>query len=207
VLISIVLGVGLLAALPAGASAITVAIQNGTLVITGDSVPNTVGIDTVTLPGAEPDIVIGDLSAGIPDPIPPDCARIDQDDIRCPAKVIGVIGNLGAGNDVLGVGSHFTYPPMASASSRLAFTAADSELPTVRMQFGPGADRGSDQSVANDFWNGGTGKDRLASGPSNDVVKGGAQNDIIDCGTGKRDVGVGGPGKRDLGIHCESVRH
>ena len=152
-----------------------------------------------------PDIVIGDTTAGIVDPIPPDCARVDPTIIRCPAlNYVGVLGDLGPGDDSLSVARDFGYP---SPRNFMAGPAAANPAGFVRMQFGPGADSASDLSGARDVWNGGTGRDRFNSGPGNDKVNGGAQNDIIDCSAGKRDVGIGGPGKVDLGRHCETVKH
>jgi Ca2+-binding RTX toxin-like protein len=188
---------------PAGASAVTVAIQAGptpseSLLVLDDptGAVNTVALSTVTVVAGHPDIVIGDTTAGIPDGFPPDCARVDPNIIRCPATVVGVRADFGAGNDSLSVAAPFTYPRMFSA-----------EVPTVRAQFGPGADAASDLSPSEDFWNGGPGRDRFNSGPGNDRIKGGAQNDVIDCGAGHHDVGIGGPGKLDLGAHCEVVKH
>jgi Ca2+-binding RTX toxin-like protein len=199
---------------PAGASAVTVGIQAGptpseSLLVLDDptGAPNILAITTLTVVAGHPDIVIGDTSAGIPDPIPADCARVDSEVVRCPAAVFGVLANLGAGNDSLSVAPAFTYPRMLSASDSLAVTSAEVERPTVRVQFGAGADAASDLSPSRDFWNGGPGKDRFNSGPGNDKVKGGAQNDIIDCGAGKHDIGIGGPGRLDLGKHCEVVKH
>src|SRR3954470_9139320 len=75
---------------PATASAIEVRtsqIQTGVLLITSDtSVVNDVGFDWVTSPIGAPDLVIGDTTAGIPDPIPTECARVDPTIVRCPAN-------------------------------------------------------------------------------------------------------------------------
>jgi RTX calcium-binding nonapeptide repeat (4 copies) len=208
------IAVGLLALAPAGASAVTVGLQAGptpseSLLVLDDptGATNTVALTTVTVVVGHPDIVIGDAGAGIPDPFPGECARVDPTIIRCPATAIGVLGNLGAGNDSLSVAAEFTYPRMFGAAEWPARPAAAAEVPTVRMQFGPGGDAGSDLSPAQDQWNGGPGRDRFNSGPSNDTVSGGAQNDVIDCGAGKHDVGISGPGRLDLGRHCEVVRH
>jgi Ca2+-binding RTX toxin-like protein len=196
---------------PAGAQAVKVTygqFQPMTLDLTDDDgVDNEVGITTVTVVAGHPDAVVGDVKAGIPDPIPQECARVDQNIVRCPATgLIGVIGFLGGGNDSLSVSEDFGYRETSALSARLAASSA-AVTPFVRMSFGAGADRGSDLSTYRDIWNGGSGKDRFNSGPGNDLVRGGAQNDIIDCGAGHDDVGIGGPGKRDLGGHCETVKH
>jgi len=180
--------------------------QPMTLDITDDDgVDNEVAITTVTIAEGNPDAVVGDVKAGISDPIPPQCARVDPTIVRCPATgLVGVIAFFGGGNDSLSVSDDFGY----RAFTQSAWPASASAVsPFVRVQFGPGADLASDLSPYRDIWNGGPGKDRLNSGPGNDRVKGGAQNDVIDCGAGKHDVGIGGPGKRDLGRHCEVVRH
>jgi hypothetical protein len=194
---------------PAGAQAVKVTYgqyEPMTLDITDDAdVDNEVAITTVTVVPGHPDAVVGDLKAGIPDPIPAECARVDANIVRCPATIlVGVVGFLGGGNDRLSVAEDFGYGRWA-AFDRSAQSSATS--PFVRIQFGAGADVGSDLSPYRDIWNGGTGRDRLSSGPGNDLVRGGPQNDIIDCGPGHHDVGVGGPGKRDLGRRCEVVKH
>jgi Ca2+-binding RTX toxin-like protein len=202
---------GLLLLAPAGAQAVKVTYgQFGpmTLDITDDEgVDNEVAITTVTVVAGHPDAVVGDLKAGIPDPIPSECARVDATIVRCPATgLIGVIGFLGGGDDSLSVAEDFGYEEASTPSTRLAAGSA-AVSPFVRMQFGAGADTGSDESAYRDIWNGGSGRDRFNSGPGNDKVKGGAQNDVIDCGAGKHDIGIGGPGKLDLGRHCEVVKH
>ena len=194
---------------PAGAAAIKVTygqFQPMTLDLTDDDgVDNDVAITTVTVVTGHPDAVVGDLKAGIPDPIPPECARVDPTIIRCPATgLVGVIAFFGRGNDRLSVAEDFGYRSF-TPSSTIAGAAA--VTPFVRAQFGPGSDVAGDQSPYRDVWNGGSGRDRFSSGPGNDKVKGGSQNDIIDCGAGKHDIGIGGPGKRDLGRRCEVVKH
>jgi len=206
-LIAVTTATALLALLPAGASAVKLTYGQYspmTLDLTDDQgVENEVGLTKVEMVEGHPDVVVGDLTAGIPDPIPSQCARVDSTVVRCPAGIIvGVVAILGGGNDTLGISENFGYRSV----SPLAATGAAFN-PFVRVQFGAGADRASDLSPYRDIWNGGPGRDRLASGPGNDKVKGGAQNDIIDCGKGKHDVGIGGPGKRDLGAHCETVKH
>jgi hemolysin type calcium-binding protein len=210
-LISVVVATGLLAVAPAGASAVKVTYGQYspmTLDLTDDGgVENEVALTKVELVAGFPDVVVGDTKAGIPDPIPPQCARVDSSIVRCPAGIIvGVVGFLGGGNDSLSVSEDFGYRSSSSASRFSAATEAAFN-PFVRIQFGAGADLGSDRSPYRDIWNGGPGRDRLASGPGNDKVKGGAQNDVIDCGAGKHDVGIGGPGKLDLGRRCETVKH
>jgi hemolysin type calcium-binding protein len=201
--------VAMLAVLPAGAQAVKITYgqyQPMTLDLTDDEgVDNEVAITKVEVVAGHPDAVVGDTKAGIPDPIPPECARVDPTIVRCPATIlVGVIAVLGGGDDSLSVSDDFGY---RSATAFNGTSQAAAFNPFVRVQFGSGADLGSDLSPYRDIWNGGPGRDRLASGPGNDKVKGGAQNDVIDCGPGHHDVGIGGPGKLDLGRRCEVVKH
>jgi Ca2+-binding RTX toxin-like protein len=184
-LIAVTAATALLALLPAGASAVKLTYGQYspmTLDLTDDDgVENEIGLTKVEVVEGHPDVVVGDLKAGIPDPIPSECARVDATVVRCPAGIIvGVVAVLGGGNDTLGISEDFGY---RSANRFSAATAAFN--PFVRVQFGAGADQASDLSPYRDIWNGGPGRDRLASGPGNDKVKGGAQNDVIDCGKGK----------------------
>jgi Ca2+-binding RTX toxin-like protein len=181
---------------PAAASAIEVKTQQvmpNVLFITADlSFANDVGITWVTSPTGTPDLVIGDTQAGIPDPIPSQCARVDPTIVRCQADLfMRLDADLGPGPDSINV---------------VPAVGVDGFL-TMRLQLGAGKDRAGDSGQTYDIWNGGAGRDQLASGPGNDLVNGGPQNDIIDCGAGKHDVGIGGPGRLDLGRHCETVKH
>ena len=152
---------------------------------------NEVGITWVTSPSGKPDLVIGDLSAGISDPIPSECARVDPSTVRCPADLFTMLDALlGPGPDSISV------VPAVSVDGFIS----------MRLQLGAGRDRAQDGGQTRDVWNGGPGRDQMNSGPGNDKVKGGAQNDLIDCGFGK-DLGIGGPGKFDLSRNCETVRH
>jgi RTX calcium-binding nonapeptide repeat (4 copies) len=184
---------------------------------------NVVALTVVTPSGGQPDLVIGDTAAGIPDPIPSLCDRVDPTIIRCPADEFGVSlvvrPVLGAGKDELTI--------------TLKLDAVLSDLTKVTANLGKGADRARDFSGFRDFWKGGAGPDQMFLGPGrdtawggagadwikggqgrdlllgqgqNDVLLGGGQADTIDCGAGTGDVGVGGPG-RDLGKNCETVRH
>jgi hypothetical protein len=209
-LVGIALAVAAALIAPAGAAAIKVTYgqyQPMTLDLTDDDgVDNEVAVTTVEVVEGHPDAVVGDLKAGIPDPIPPECARVDATIVRCPATgLVGLIAFFGGGSDSLSVAKDFGYRNWVRPSSSTARAAAVS--PFVRVQFGPGADAASDLSPYRDVWDGGPGRDSFNSGPGNDKVKGGAQNDIIDCGAGHHDVGIGGPGKRDLGRRCETVKH
>jgi hypothetical protein len=210
-LIAAAAAIGLLTLLPAGAGAVKITYgqyEPMTLDITDDAgVENEVALTKVEVVSGFPDVVVGDTKAGIPDPIPQQCARVDSSIVRCPAGIIvGVVGFLGGGNDTLSVSEDFGYRSLSQANPLSAATGAAFN-PFVRVQFGAGADLASDLSPYRDIWNGGPGKDRFASGPGNDKVKGGAQNDIIDCGAGHHDVGIGGPGRLDLQRGCEVVKH
>jgi hypothetical protein len=181
---------------PAGASALdirTSQVEINTIFVTADrDFLNQVGITWVTSPSGVPDLVIGDTAAGIPDPIPSPCARVDSMVVRCPADLFTSLdADLGPGPDSISV------VPAAGVDGFIS----------MKLQLGPGKDRASDQGQTRDVWNGGPGRDQLSSGPLNDLVRGGPQNDIIDCGAGSHDVGIGGPGALDLGKNCEVVRH
>jgi len=181
---------------PAGASALDITasqVQSDVLFITASrDFANQVGITWVTSPSGAPDLVIGDTLAGIPDPIPSSCVRVDPMVVRCPADVFKELdANLGPGVDSISV---------------VPAVGVDGFI-TMKLQLGAGNDRASDTGQTRDVWNGGKGRDQLTSGPGNDLVSGGPQNDIIDCGAGSHDVGIGGPGKLDLGKRCEVVRH
>jgi Ca2+-binding RTX toxin-like protein len=185
-----------LGAAPASASAVEISTQQVTthvlIVEAKRSFVNEVGINWVVSPGGAPDVVIGDMAAGIPDPIPAPCVRVDPMIARCPANAFNSLQvDLGAGNDLF-----------------IAVKPAVGIDGFVRMEIsaGTGIDQISDRGNTRDTFNGGPGRDQLNSGPLNDRVKGGAQNDRIDCGPGPHDVGIGGPGK-DLGVHCEKVKH
>jgi Ca2+-binding RTX toxin-like protein len=189
-------GLALVAALPPAASGLEIStrqVQPDVLLITADrSFVNAVGITWVTSPSGTPDLVIGDTQAGIPDPIPSSCVRVDSMVVRCPADVFTRLdADLGPGPDSINV------VPAAGVDGFIS----------MRLQLGAGRDRAGDSGQTRDVWKGGSGRDQLASGPGNDLVRGGAQNDIIDCGAGTHDVGIGGPGRLDLGRHCETVRH
>jgi hypothetical protein len=197
--------------LPAGAQAVKLTYgqyQPMTLDLTDDAgVENEVVITKVEAVAGHPDAVVADTKAGIPDPIPQECARVDPTIVRCPATIlVGVVALLGGGNDSLSVSEDFGYKSLA-AVDRMPGVAGAAVNPFVRVQFGSGADIAADLSPYRDIWNGGPGRDRFNSGPGNDKVNGGAQNDVIDCGVGRHDVGIGGPGKRDLGRRCEVVKH
>lgn len=181
---------------PSGASAIEIQtrqVQTETLFITAkQSFVNQVGINWVISPSGAPDIVIGDTRAGIPDPIPAPCARVDATIARCPANSFNQLNmDLGPGNDVV-----ILVKPLVGVDGFIR----------MELELGLGADRASDLGNTRDIWNGGPGRDQLRSGPGNDRVRGGGQNDLIDCGGGAHDVGIGGAG-RDLGRKCEVVKH
>jgi RTX calcium-binding nonapeptide repeat (4 copies) len=195
---------------PAGASAVTV-----TAIITSQGTTyevnlddelggrNEVGLATVTPAGGVPDLVIGDLFAGIPDPIPSFCQRVDIETIRCPLNMVSVVeGNLGPGNDVWGMS---TIEDVDMAALRLA-----------RAYMGPGNDRAVGGEVRSQL-HGGKGRDLLAGGPERDLLYGDAGNDfmvgkggpdVFRCGAGIKDRFNDGKGKDlvDVGA-CELRVH
>jgi Ca2+-binding RTX toxin-like protein len=188
-----------------------------------DDVANVLAITSVTPSGGDPDIVIGDVAAGIPDPIPAPCVRVDAQVIRCPADDFGlhlmIMPMLQGGDDeltitldvnpVLGDGTRVTANLGRGADSARDFSEFRDffygEPGNDRMMLGPNRDKawggpGADRAL------GGPGRDFLWGQAQNDFLHGGGNADIIDCGKGPHDIGVGGPG-RDLGRNCEVVRH
>jgi Ca2+-binding RTX toxin-like protein len=228
-LMAIPLAVAAVLIAPASASAVEVRmVQIESKIVEVDltdtrDVPNVIAITAVTPSGGSPDLVIGDTTAGIPDPIPSVCARIDPEIIRCPADLFGV--QLEIKPVLRGGKDEFTIT--------LDVNPVISDLTEVHASLGKGADTVRDFSEFMDFFVGGFGADTMIAGPGRDKVKGGpgpdkakggpgrdlllgggqndlllggANRDVIDCGAGPHDIGVGGPG-RDLGKNCEVVKH
>ena len=197
----------LLGLLPTSASAITVTTttaEGATFELDLDDlagVKNEVGFAIVTPTGGMPDLVVGDLTAGIPDPIPSFCQRVDSLTIRCAEFMISrVDGSLGAGNDIWGVG--ITQDVDTAALS--LFTA----------YMGAGNDRASGGAVPNDL-HGGPGHDVLQGGPDRDSLYGNGQNDfmighagadLFRCGGGKKDRFDDGPGKDRVEVGSCEIR-
>jgi RTX calcium-binding nonapeptide repeat (4 copies) len=188
------IGLGLLIAAmavalaPASASAVTVTTItfDGTIyqVDLDDDlgVRNEVGLAILTPAGGSPDLVLGDLSAGIPDPIPSICQRVDLETIRCPLNLITAVdADLGPGNDIWGAS---TIEDVDTAALRV-----------FRAFMGPGNDRAVGGDVRSQL-HGGPGRDLLAGGPDRDLLFGNAGNDFM-VGLGGRDVFRCGNGRKD----------
>jgi Ca2+-binding RTX toxin-like protein len=196
--ITTVVGLAIAAVAPAAASAVeirTEQVQIGVLIVEANqSFANQLGVSWVVSPSGAPDLVIGDTRAGIPDPIPAPCARVDAMIARCPARAFTRLQvDLGAGDDLVVV-------------ARPTISEVDGFI-RMELSLGTGNDRATDLSNTRDVWNGGSGRDRMSSGPLNDIVSGGPQNDLINCGAGPHDLGKGGPGRLDLSRNCETVKH
>jgi Ca2+-binding RTX toxin-like protein len=205
--VAIALSIGALT--PAGAYAITITLtpaSGGTYEIHLDDNIGTVdqvALTTVTPSGGMPDLVIGDITAGISDPIPSPCQRVSQIGIRCPlGMIMRVSGNLGSGNDTWGFG---VTQDLDNAAIQL-----------YKAYMGPGDDVYEGGPAANEV-HGGPGRDEIQGGPKGDFLYGGAQNDfsvglggndLFRCGKGRHDRFNDGPGKDrvDLGS-CEFRVH
>jgi Ca2+-binding RTX toxin-like protein len=197
--------VAALAIAPASASAsggLNVTLSGGQLQITGDSEVNQVALVTVTPPGSSsPDLVVGDVAAGIVDPIPFFCFRVDPTIIRCPHTMIyGITVDLGPGNDTV------------SAKGISEAEAYDTALIYIQMKLGAGKDIAQGAPGRNSI-SGGPGNDTIVGGPFDDRLFGGGANDFLDglggndlfqCGAGGRDLFNDGPGKDLVNIRtCE----
>ena len=202
-----VAAVALLAIAPASAQAgITATFDpagNGTLVIQADysDYVNNVALVTVTPSGGEPDLVIGDVAAGITS-IPSFCFMVDPTIFRCPQSKIGQINlNLGRGNDKL-------------TAQGLEGLAAFTMQRFLTAQLGPGNDVAEGAPAANTIF-GGSGRDMIMGGPFGDRLFGGAQNDFLvgqggndlfQCGKGPHDRFNDGPGKDLVNVGTCEVR-
>jgi Ca2+-binding RTX toxin-like protein len=201
--------IAVLAVVPASANAaggLVVSLSGGQLRITGDNEVNDVALVTVTPPGSSsPDLVVGDVSAGIADPIPPFCPRVDPTIIRCPHSMIhGIDVNLGPGNDTL------------SAKGISEVEAYDITQIYIQAFLGKGRDV-AQGSPARNAISGGAGNDMIMGGPLGDRLFGGGQNDFLvglggndlfQCGAGDHDLFNDGPGKDLVNVRtCEKRVH
>jgi len=200
-----------LAILPAGAHAagsLHVTFDpagNGQLVIRADysDYVNKLALVTENPGGGSPDLVIGDVSAGITDPIPPICFRIDTTIIRCPQSMIHRLNiNLGPGNDTLA--ARFDQIAGLTIGQQASFFA----------QLGPGRDVAQGGPIPNTIY-GGPGRDMIVGGPFADKLFGGGQNDFLvglggndlfQCGQGNHDLFNDGPGKDLVNVGTCEIR-
>jgi Ca2+-binding RTX toxin-like protein len=166
---------------------------------------NRMAFATVTPTGGSPDLVVGDLAAGIADPIPTICVRVDPTIIRCPLLMIdGVNIDLGPGNDTLS-GKSLTDAPGYDIS----------QLP-FRAILGAGRDVALGGPGPNVIF-GGAGRDLIMGGPLDDKLFGGAGNDFLvgeegndlfQCGGGPHDLFNDGPGRDLVNVkRCERRVH
>ena len=201
--------IALLAIAPAGVQAagnVTATLgPSGILTITGDAAEaDQMAIVTVSPSGGSPDLVVGDLTAGIAS-IPPNCFAIDPTAFRCPQSMVGQINiNLGGGNDTL------------TAKGIRGSLAEDLHRIYMRAYMGGGNDV-AEGSPGRNVIVGGPGHDMIMGGPLGDQLFGGAQNDFLvglggndlfQCGKGNRDLFNDGPGKDLVNIRsCEERVH
>ena len=166
---------------------------------------NKLALVTVTPSGGSPDLVIGDVAAGIADPIPTVCARVDPTIIRCPQSMVGHITiDLGPGNDTL------------TAKGIQSTRAFDIHREYLRLFLGQGNDVAEGSPGPNAIF-AGPGRDLIMGGPLGDKLFGGAQNDfmvglggndLFQCGKGPHDLFNDGPGKDLVNIRaCEKRVH
>src|SRR3954447_15231804 len=126
-------------------------LQSASLVVNAFGENNRMALATVTPSGGSPDLVIGDVAAGIADPIPSSCARVDPTIIRCPQLMINDIKiDLGPGNDTV--------------SDRGIYAAAAHDISRIYVSLG----KGRDVAVGGPFPN------VLLGGPGRDMLMGGA---------------------------------
>jgi Ca2+-binding RTX toxin-like protein len=164
-------------------------------------VADQVGISSATPTAGKPDLVIGDLTAGIQNPLPNVCQRVSSTIIRCPLTgFTSVTANLGGGNDTWGIG---TTTDIDAAALQL-YTA----------YLGAGNDVAEGGPVSNQLY-GGAGRDEIKGGPKNDGLFGGAQNDLavglggddlFQCGKGNRDRFNDGPGRDRVNVATCEIR-
>jgi Ca2+-binding RTX toxin-like protein len=177
---------------------------NGDLVIQADysDYVNKLALVTENPSGTSPDLVIGDVTAGIANPIPSICFRVDLTIIRCQQSMVGQINiNLGRGNDTLN----------AKGIEQLAAFTMQQYLTA---HLGPGKDVAEGAPAANVIF-GGPGRDLIMGGPFGDKLFGGAQNDflvglggndLLQCGNGPHDLFNDGPGKDLVNVGTCEVR-
>jgi Ca2+-binding RTX toxin-like protein len=166
---------------------------------------NRMAFATVTPEGGSPDLVVGDLGAGIADPIPTICVRVDPTIIRCPLLMIdGANIGLGPGNDT------FSGKSLTDASGY------DISQFRIQLILGTGRDVALGGPGPNVIF-GGAGRDMIMGGPLEDKLFGGAGNDflvgeegndLLQCGKGPHDLFNDGPGRDLVNIRaCERRVH
>lgn len=227
ILFATVLSIAICGLVPSVAFAgLTVSSQSGgpggaNLIVVGDSVgeDNSVVWTLFTPAGGSQDIVLADTTAGIADPIPDDCARIDGETIRCPSiNFSGLVGGFGSGPDSLifnlpgteGAGWGFT--PLLNVGfgsgndSHTLFAAVpvivrvdggdESDSLSFGVHLGVGFRKRATASATKRMVhaNGGGGRDAISGGPGGQVLRGGAGADQMKGGKGSdRMFGGGGP--------------
>jgi Ca2+-binding RTX toxin-like protein len=182
------------------------AAHNGDLVLRADysDYVNKLALATVTPSGGSTDLVVGDVAAGIADPLPSFCPRVDPTIIRCPLSMIHEVNiDLGRGNDTLSASS---FEKAVAAYWRVAWKA----------NLGPGNDVAVGAPGPNVIF-GGPGRDLIEGGPlfdklyggaGNDFLVGNEGNDLFQCGKGPQDLFNDGPGKDLVNIRtCERRVH
>jgi Ca2+-binding RTX toxin-like protein len=204
----LIAGLAALALAPASASAgagVTVSLSpSGSLQITGDAEVNHVALVTVTPSGGSPDFVIGDVAAGISDPLPSACPRVDPTIVRCPLSMIHSVNvGVGAGNDTVSV--------------KGLYAAAAYDIQQIYIKLAKGNDVAVGGPASPNTILGGAGRDMIMGGPFGDRLFGGGQddflvglggNDLFQCGSGDADLFNDGPGKDLVNVKtCERRVH
>jgi len=178
---------------------------NGRLILKADyrDYVNQMALATVAPSGGSTDLVVGDVAAGIADPLPSICPRVDPTIIRCPLSMIHMINiDLGPGSDTL------------SAEGVDQAAAYDITQLYIKAHLGKGRDVAVGGPGTNVIF-GGAGNDMIMGGPLRDKLFGGAQNDFLvglggndlfQCGKGSRDRFNDGPGKDLVNVATCEVR-
>jgi hypothetical protein len=164
--------------LPAGASAWTATVEEGTRLVLVDAVGRG---DAIVLQEDGASLrIVSEAQTGLEGPVPAGCSSAGVD-LLCPASSIALVEvHAGGGDDRI---------ENASAAAELsAFGDAgrDSLL-------GAAGSDVLDGGAGDDRLSGGLGKDQLAGGEGDDELAGGADEDQLDGGQG-RDLLVGGSG-------------
>jgi Ca2+-binding RTX toxin-like protein len=176
---------------------------NGTLIIQADhsDYVNDVALVDVTPSGGQTDLVIGDVAAGIADPLPLICPRVDPTIIRCPLSMIhGINIDLGRGNDTMSAKG-------LSPAVRIALRYINANLGSGRDVAVGGPTRNTlAGGPGRDVLTGGNFGDKLFGGGQNDFLVGLGGNDLFQCGNGGKDRFDDGPGKDLVNIGTCEVR-
>jgi hypothetical protein len=205
-------------AVPTGASAVTTIFETPT----GYEVYGSPQLDQTEIrlkydKNGEPVVQVYDPK-GIPDPLPLNCSRKDENTVICPPQTFPGLDYHGGGGDDILIFDFATPFGLIGFPLNFRFMADGEDGNDSLTDLGPnpatlmgGAGNDSETGGSgpdnllggpgNDQQSGQAGNDTLAGGPGNDKEKGGSGNDRLNCGAGT-DLGVGGSGK-DKAKGCE----